>query len=211
MRLVGGFIMSMFFDVAGVLCGMGICVECMSIPGMSGMRGCLVCAWRKSAVDRRSGSKTAAGLWNMVIPSLDSCMVGNSVEERCEDAKGKRESDTEGYAGWRWRRRLYQACDSDRGGCDFVAEEGSRDCEELNGLLNAGGCNGGGLLLRGAAGGKVVALRSGLWTVAAGRLPGLLRMQARRCIEKQHEQTEERREPVQRFLHLTIGRFNLRS
>jgi len=147
----------------------------------------------------------------MVIPSLDVCMVGNSVKERCEDGELKRESDTKGYARWRWRRRLYQACDRDRGGCGFVGEEGSRDSQELNGLLNAGGCNGRRLLLRGAAGGRVVALRSGLWTVTAGGLAGLLRMQARCCIEEQHEQTEERREPVQRFLHLTIGRFNLRS
>jgi hypothetical protein len=89
MRLGGGFILSILFDVAGVLCGMGLCGECVSIPGMSGMGGSLVCAWRKSAVDRRSGSKMAAGLWSMVIPSLDSCMVGNSEGERCEDARSR--------------------------------------------------------------------------------------------------------------------------
>jgi hypothetical protein len=106
-----------------------------------------------------------------------------SAEERCEDARVKRESDTKGYAGWRWRRRLYQTCERDRGECGFVGEEGSRDREELDGLLNGGGCNGRRLLFGGAAGGKVVALRSRLWTVAAGGLSGLLRMQACRCME----------------------------
>jgi hypothetical protein len=43
MRVVAGFIMSMFMLIgaAGAFCGFGICVEGMSIPGISGM-GCLV-------------------------------------------------------------------------------------------------------------------------------------------------------------------------
>src|SRR6266852_5725970 len=40
MRVVAGFIMfmfmSMFIGVAGPFCGMGICMDCISIPGMSG-------------------------------------------------------------------------------------------------------------------------------------------------------------------------------
>ena len=44
MRLVAGFIMSMFMLIAdvGVLC----CGACMSMPGMSCMGGCVVCARR---------------------------------------------------------------------------------------------------------------------------------------------------------------------
>jgi hypothetical protein len=44
MRLVGGFIMFMSFgvmliEVAGVFCGMGICDDGISVPGISGMGG----------------------------------------------------------------------------------------------------------------------------------------------------------------------------
>ena len=47
-----------------------------------------------------------------------------------------------------------------------------------------------------------MALGSRLGAVTAGGLSWLLCMQARRCVEQQREQTEERRESVQRFLHL---------
>ena len=47
-----------------------------------------------------------------------------------------------------------------------------------------------------------MALRGRFWTVTAGRLLRLCCIQARRCIEQQGDQTEERRESVQRFLHL---------
>jgi hypothetical protein len=43
---------------------------------MSGMGGCLVCAWIGSAADKTSGSKEVASLWDMVIPSLEDSMVG---------------------------------------------------------------------------------------------------------------------------------------
>ena len=79
MRVVGGFIMSMFMEVmfigaAGVFCAVGICMEGMSIPGMSGMGGCLVCAWKGSAANKTSGSNVVACLWGMVIPSLEDCV-----------------------------------------------------------------------------------------------------------------------------------------
>src|SRR6266566_4787653 len=78
MRLVGGFIMfiSVFICGAEVFCCIGICMDCISIPGMLGMGGCLVCAWMGSAANRTSGSNVVASLWDMVIPSLDDCMVG---------------------------------------------------------------------------------------------------------------------------------------
>jgi len=66
----------MFNGVAGAFCGMGICVECVSIPGMSGMGDCLVCAWMEGATNRTSGSNVVASLWDMVIPSLEDRIVG---------------------------------------------------------------------------------------------------------------------------------------
>jgi hypothetical protein len=58
------------------------------------------------------------------------------------------------------------------------------------------------LLLRGAAGGKGLALRGRFRAMAADGLSWLLCMQACGCAEQQREQAEERRESVQRFLHL---------
>jgi hypothetical protein len=46
-----------------------------------------------------------------------------------------------------------------------------------------------------------VALGDRFWTVTAGGLSWLLCMQARRCVEQQREQTEERRDSMQCFLH----------
>src|SRR5258707_10248159 len=82
MRVVAGFIMfmfmfmSMFIGVAGAFCGMGICMDCKSIPGMSGMGDCLVCAWMEGATNRTSGSNVVSSLWDIVIPSLEDCMIG---------------------------------------------------------------------------------------------------------------------------------------
>jgi len=60
-----------------------------------------------------------------------------------------------------------------------------------------------------------MALRGRLWTVTTGGFFRLQDVQAYRCIEQQCEKAEERRESVQRFLHLflmlMVGRFNLRS
>src|ERR1700746_1351446 len=65
MRVVGDFIifMSVLIGVAGAACGMGICGEGMSMPGMGGMGGCLVCARRGSAASKTSGSNVVACLW----------------------------------------------------------------------------------------------------------------------------------------------------
>ena len=84
-RVVGGLIMfmPMLMGVAGVFCGVGICVEDISIPGMSGMGGCWVCARRGSAVSKTSGSNVVACQWDMVIPSLEDCVVGR---QRLENA-----------------------------------------------------------------------------------------------------------------------------
>src|SRR5258705_10564994 len=107
MRLVGGFIMfmSMFIGAAGVFCCAGICMDCISMPGMSGMRDCLTCAWMEGAVNRTSGSNVVASLWDMVIPSLDDCMVGGQrLEDAARREEAKEESDSKGYAR-RGRRR----------------------------------------------------------------------------------------------------------
>jgi hypothetical protein len=70
-----------FIDVPGVFFGMGICVECMSIPGLSGMGGCcLVCAFVGSIADSTSASIVAFDRKRMVIPSLEDCVVAYSVE-----------------------------------------------------------------------------------------------------------------------------------
>src|SRR5258708_38560509 len=78
MRVVGGFIMFMsigvlLIGVAGAFCGMGICMDCISTPGMSGMEGCLICARTGIAANRTSGSNGVASLWDMVSPSLEYC------------------------------------------------------------------------------------------------------------------------------------------
>ncbi len=58
MRVVGGVIM--FIEVAGAFCGIDICGECMSIPGMSGGGGCLVCALVGTVANRTSENEVAA-------------------------------------------------------------------------------------------------------------------------------------------------------
>ena len=49
MRLVGCFIMfiCLFIGCGGFWLLVRL-LECMSIPGMSGMGGCFVCAWREA-------------------------------------------------------------------------------------------------------------------------------------------------------------------
>src|SRR5258707_13035486 len=97
MRSVGGFIMFMFIGVAGVFCGAGICMDCISMPGMSGMGVSLVCAWMEGAVNRTSASNVVASLWDMGIPSLEDCVVGGQREEDAARHERAREgSDSKG-------------------------------------------------------------------------------------------------------------------
>src|SRR6266851_6108463 len=93
MRVVAGFIMFMFMSigVAGAFCGMGICMDCVSIPGMSGMGDCLVCAWMEGTANRTSGSNVVASLWDMVIPSLEDCMIGRQRSGNAARREGVRE------------------------------------------------------------------------------------------------------------------------
>jgi hypothetical protein len=70
----------MLGGVAGVLFGMGICVEGLSISGMSGMGDCLVCAFAGIVADSMSASIVATDLWCMVIPSLEDCVAATSVK-----------------------------------------------------------------------------------------------------------------------------------
>jgi hypothetical protein len=57
-----------------------------------------------------------------------------------------------------------------------------------------------------------MAKRRALWAVAAGRLLWLLGMHTRRCAEKYRQQTEDRREAMQSFFHLScVGRFKSSS
>jgi hypothetical protein len=79
--------MFMLGGVAGVLFVRDICVECMSIPGMSAMGDCLVCAFTGSVADSTNASVAAVSVWCIVIPSLEDCVAANSVENA-----GRRES-----------------------------------------------------------------------------------------------------------------------
>jgi hypothetical protein len=91
MRVVGGFIMFMFIGIllagaAGVFCGLGICMDCISMPGMSDIGGCLVCAWMEGAANRTSGSNVVASLRGMGIPSLEDCVSADSVRTTLQGA-----------------------------------------------------------------------------------------------------------------------------
>ena len=83
MRVVGGFIvfMSMLVGFAGVLGGIGICMGCVSIPGMSGIGrlSCLRIGW-KTVANRATANRGAASVRGMMIPSLEDCVVAGSVE-----------------------------------------------------------------------------------------------------------------------------------
>jgi hypothetical protein len=69
---------------------MGICMDCISIPGMSGMGDCLICAWMEGAANRTSENNGVASLWGMVIPSLEDSMVGVRRSENAAGRTGKR-------------------------------------------------------------------------------------------------------------------------
>src|SRR6266481_6709085 len=99
MRVVGGFIISMFIFIGavGLFCGAGICMDCISMPGMSGMGVSLVCAWMEGAVNRTSGSNVVASLWGMGFLLLKIAWVGGQREEDAARHERARErSDSEG-------------------------------------------------------------------------------------------------------------------
>src|ERR1700722_6824209 len=83
-RLVGGFIMSIPFGAAGAVWGMDSCME-----GMSDAEGCWVCASVKVAENRTNGSRVAASIWGMGIPSLEECIADRQRGWMLQGAKGQ--------------------------------------------------------------------------------------------------------------------------